>query len=473
MISCYKGHLKIVKYLLEKGADVNRKSLKGNTALHDCAESGSLEILKLLLNHTSQFEKDSYGMSPMLAAAVTGHVNVVQYLIGHTQSPRKECIEALELLGATFVDKKRDMIGALTFWKLAMEQRLGDKTNIIEKPVHKSPIAAYENSVEAKSMEELDDLIREPDDMRMQALLVRERILGPAHPETSYYIRYRGAVYADAGEFDRCITLWMYALGMQQEMLDPLSPMTQSSFSSFAELFTFMMSEGRNRKPHPVAFPDMMVVFDKAVQELEDGISHLGRKRSVASEDRDAAVLHQLLVVILHFICLACRNKQNMTERQLHTFKCSAYRLVQLRPIGSKGFTPLHLACSRQTTAVGRYPLCSFPSPEVVDLLIEVGAPVNEVEFEKNTPLHIAAMNRPCNAEIIKLLLENGAHIDARNSEHKTSMDLLDSLSMTDISVSPLKYRTLQCLAARQIMAHNIAFEGQIPKKLEDFVLMH
>ena len=27
--------------------------------------------------------------------------------------------------------------------------------------------------------------------MRMQALLVRERILGPAHPDTSYYIRYR------------------------------------------------------------------------------------------------------------------------------------------------------------------------------------------------------------------------------------------------------------------------------------------
>ena len=43
----------------------------------------------------------------------------------------------------------------------------------------------------------------------LQALLVRERILGPAHPDTSYYIRYRGAVYADMGHFERCITLWM------------------------------------------------------------------------------------------------------------------------------------------------------------------------------------------------------------------------------------------------------------------------
>jgi ankyrin repeat protein len=29
MIACYKGHQKIVRYLLERGADVNRKSLKG------------------------------------------------------------------------------------------------------------------------------------------------------------------------------------------------------------------------------------------------------------------------------------------------------------------------------------------------------------------------------------------------------------------------------------------------------------
>ena len=58
--------------------------------------------------------------------------------------------------------------------------------------------------------------------------------------------RYRGAVYADMGHFERCITLWMYALDMQQKMLEPLSPMTQSSLLSFAELFSYMMSEGRN-----------------------------------------------------------------------------------------------------------------------------------------------------------------------------------------------------------------------------------
>lgn len=143
MIACYKGHIRIAKYLLSLKASVNRKSVKGNTALHDCAESGSLEILKLLIENGATMDVDSYGkflillkyynycnifyvlgMTPLLAAAVTGHNHIVEYLIKlpHLVS-RKEKIDALELLGATCVDKKRDMVGALEVWKRAMHYR--------------------------------------------------------------------------------------------------------------------------------------------------------------------------------------------------------------------------------------------------------------------------------------------------------------------------------------------------------------
>lgn len=61
MIACYKGHIRIAKYLLSLNADVNRKSVKGNTALHDCAESGSLNILKMLLGYGATMDVDSYG----------------------------------------------------------------------------------------------------------------------------------------------------------------------------------------------------------------------------------------------------------------------------------------------------------------------------------------------------------------------------------------------------------------------------
>lgn len=53
------------------------------------------------------------------------------------------------------------------------------------------PNEAYEFASEFKTQAELDEIIADPDDMRMQALLIRERILGPTHPDTTYYIRYR------------------------------------------------------------------------------------------------------------------------------------------------------------------------------------------------------------------------------------------------------------------------------------------
>ena len=94
-----------------------------------------------------------------------------------------------------------------------------------------------------KSQADLDDVMSDPDVMRIQALIIRERILGPAHPDTSFFIRYRGALYADAGNIPKCINLWLYALRMQQEILKPLSLMTQSSLVSFAELFSYILSK--------------------------------------------------------------------------------------------------------------------------------------------------------------------------------------------------------------------------------------
>ena len=53
--------------------------------------------------------------------------------------------------------------------------------------------------------------------------------------------RYRGAVYADNGNFNRCIKLWMYALELQQSSLEPLYHLTLSSLLSFCELFNFLL----------------------------------------------------------------------------------------------------------------------------------------------------------------------------------------------------------------------------------------
>lgn len=556
MIACYKGHYKIAKFLISIQADVNRKSVKGNTALHDCAESGSLDIMKLLLANKAKIDVDAYGMTPLLAASVTGHMHIVEYLIAnHELVSRQERIDALELLGATFVDKKRDMLGSYKLWKRAMEERYEDSRLVCPKVVVASPIAAYENTVEVQSLEQLEDIISDPDEMRMQALLVRERILGPAHPDTSYYIRYRGAVYADMGHFERCITLWMYALDMQQKMLEPLSLMTQSSLLSFAELFSYMMSEGRARgaglngqvgmhaadagnnnnnnnppppapvPPQPAAmhaggqgrhngaaarnpdlpnapnhssssppnhppvnFCDIMTVFDKAVSEVRVGQETLGKSAAVtspgqstaagaaaaAAAERDVTYFNRTLIIILHLICLLTKLLPHLTPKQTFQVKKSVYDFLRIGARGRSGYTPLHLACSRDSSAVGRYPICQFPSVEVVRLLLECGADPNtkDTSGDGNTPLHVTALGKANKPAVVAALLEGGAHFDGANRKDKTFEGMLRGQPVHEV-VNVVQHTSLQCLAARAVKSHSIPYSDVLAKSMVEFVDMH
>jgi hypothetical protein len=88
------------------------------------------------------------GMTPLLAASVTGHSHIVEYLISLDFIRPRERIEALELLGATFMDKKRDMLGAASLWKKALRER---RAANLPKPVKQSPIAAFGDATEVES----------------------------------------------------------------------------------------------------------------------------------------------------------------------------------------------------------------------------------------------------------------------------------------------------------------------------------
>merc|ERR1719277_639688 len=369
-------------------------------------------------------------------------------------------------------------------------RRYEDGVLVIPKALVKSPISAYENTLEVESVAALEEIISDPDSMRMQALLVRERILGPAHPDTSYYIRYRGAVYADMGHFERCITLWMYALDMQQKILEPLSPMTQSSLLSFAELFSFMMSDGgrsrgqiqlanlereersvnenSNTTPPAVNFGDIMTVFRRAVKEVKAG---QGALEAGELRGGDSTYFNRTIVILLHLVCLLTKLIPHLEKEKVFEVKQAVYEFVRVGALGRGGGSPLHLACARDSSSVGRYPICVFPSVPAISLLLECGADPNAVDSEGHTALHTAALNKPAKPAVIQALLDHGAHFDRVNNDKKAFANLLNKQPLHEIANS-VRHTSLACLAARVVRSEGLD-TSPLPATLRTFVTSH
>jgi ankyrin repeat protein len=68
-----KGHEAVVRLLLEKGADIDRTTGSGRTALHLAAMSGHLAVVRLLLEKGADVDgTTSNGQMALHSAAVRG-----------------------------------------------------------------------------------------------------------------------------------------------------------------------------------------------------------------------------------------------------------------------------------------------------------------------------------------------------------------------------------------------------------------
>ena len=82
------GHVNIVLYLLEKGADVNAKqhcyNCQGVTALMKASNQGHAEIVKILLENGADVDcKSAIGNTALMKAREKGHVTIVALIKNH------------------------------------------------------------------------------------------------------------------------------------------------------------------------------------------------------------------------------------------------------------------------------------------------------------------------------------------------------------------------------------------------------
>lgn len=468
MIACFKGRYEISKYLLECGADVNGRNENGNVALHDGVKSGNADIVKLLIKHGAQVTYcNTCENTPMLLlAAMEGHSLVVESFFEEVEIEKLEKIISLELVGATVLDMHDDMGEAYYCWRKAMQLRYEDCDFPVEKPSTRTPFAIYVDATEVNSFQQLDEIVPNSDEMQMQALLIRERILGQNNCDNLDYIRKRGEMYCVDDDFNRCIQFWMYVLDVQQKIYKPLDTRTLSVFTDFVELFS--------KHIYVVPFQDILNVFLRVLKDIEK-VLELQDEQHVALN-----CTKFILAVAVHLVGLLCQMRLHATDFEKAELQRAVYRFVHLNPKSSTGLTPLHLACSKKPPRFLHYNAVTYPSSEIVDLLLEVGACPNAVDLSGNTPLHIAGMNQPCNLAIFSSLLKHGSHLDSRNCEGNTSVPLISSTALyskipriAELNICPLHYLNLQCFSAQTVRKYNIPYEGLVHKTLRDFIDSH
>ena len=104
--AAYYGHLEIVKYLVENGADINAKDNNGWTSLIHAAYNGHLEVVKYLVENKADINAiGKYfgfdGLTSLMFASMNGHLEVVKYLVenGANINDRNEALMGASISG--------------------------------------------------------------------------------------------------------------------------------------------------------------------------------------------------------------------------------------------------------------------------------------------------------------------------------------------------------------------------------------
>lgn len=476
MISCYKGHTKVVRHLLEKGADPDLKAHCGATSIHFAAECGHLEVVKELVHFGASMLKNDLGMTPLMVAAESGKEEIVHYFMKQPECTRLNKIEALELLGSSFANDKEnyDLSKAYHYLKSAMALRLRDdhgrrpsKSEFIPKPFI-TPVPAYGNHIECQNMQELEVLRQNRDAFHMEALTIRERILGSNNPEIPHPVIFRGAVFADNGRFDRCIALWMHAMILRQTN----SRSINKDLLRFSQVFSQMVALNAE-----LAYIDVEQVLKFGIVELELFLN-ASNTESVCESKCTATELYQSNILSVMYLITIAR-KVATDDRDIKALHKLVYRFIKLRPSLKNGYSPLHIILDPGICVDDFHVnnIVVFPCKTLAGMFLDCGAEVDALDSSRNTPLHIitnAKLNESqenIRQEVIKMLLNYGAHCDVANSKFQTPFHLSSGLTLN--TLIQFGNVSLKCLASRCIKKNKILYQTLIPKCLEAFVDLH
>ncbi|XP_066156518.1 protein fem-1 homolog C [Euwallacea fornicatus] len=466
-------------FLLKHGADVNAKDIQNKTALHYAIQEHRLETTKLLLKYGADYNaKSRYGDDALQMACLKGATWIYEYLVRTFTFPPQRICDAEELLGATFVDEFSDVSVCLQYWRHAIKIR--DENGLHPKQPVMPLQECYRNQKEFETEEEI--LTMDLDTIRIQCLLVAERILGTHHKDTIFRLMYRGASYADVMRYQRCIEIWRRALQVRTEKDTILY--TDTCFTALALvklMVDFNVKSIQNEIDNTEQrFHDIVETFKLLSGSLQDTRTLLLVRPQYK---RQLDFFEKTVKCVTHLIYLMIETAKTPSNKELVCDLLRGLIKINIKCL-TAGDSILHLCVSRLNTIRSSYfldeePVMIFPRESVVRLLLQCGANVNAKNDLGRTPLHVAAMAYNYSSELIGLLLDYGAHLDQPDGQGDTALHAIVGLIANNCMIADkadinlVNYISLKCMCASQIVKLNIPYVDQVPKTLEAFIKSH
>ena len=425
MITCHSGHLDVASYLVKHGANINLQDDDGRSCLHYASKRGRVQLVCELLALGAKQTQNRNRLTPLLEASNDCKIEMVEWFINRPECSKEQRIDALELLGATIANDPDayDIEKAFSFMKRGMEERYEDPScPLLKKKME--PVEAYQNRTESQTLDELSLLEGDDHAIRIEGLMIRERILGTDNTILLFPIRYLGAEAADFKKYKVCIGLWTRAM----EIALNCNVQITEDLRRFTDVIAQTVQNGHSLNPQAIEN-----IFEKLIdgkRKLSEKLKPGELEEEQKNEAQETLLFNALYLLVMYTkvqVSLEMKN-DNMIEL-LQRFLC-------LEPRTREGNTLLHLAVWYKTPVrkdANLRGVCKLPCVETMKLLLHAGCDVNSVNIQGNTPLHLAVTFAPgpeqveILKEMLELLLDLGADTKLIDKNGQTVIDCCET----------------------------------------------